>query len=136
MAFALCILTITSLSAMQKQPPRSIRAGQNINEAIQVMAQAGLKEGMGVEIATFNKNIELTGWPVTNGHLVAAFSNVDGRIKSLTLYMDQDRPKSERTNDLVFEVNAYAPATGQTLMIVPNSGMKVRQQTTTGKGKK
>lgn len=116
--------------------PLSIRVGQNINEAIQVMAQAGLKEGLGVEIATSNKNEELTGWPVMNGELVAAFSKVDGRIRSLFLYMDQNRPKRERTNDLVFEVNAYAPATGQILMIVPNPGMKERQPTTSGKGQK
>lgn len=135
-AAVVVLSVVTTLFAIQKQAvrqtPRAIRVGQNIQEAIQVMERAGLKEYLPLQIVPAKKTERLTGWPVSEGHLTACYSVVDHKIVDLELYLvDQDcqrRFKSEQVRNLTFEVKAYAPDTGDILMKVPHKGMPSQQR--------
>lgn len=124
------VMAVTSLQGMQKNSQeikrQIVKVGQDINEAMKVMSQAGIEEGLALAIVASEKNERLSGWPVISGHLVARYSIINNRIVSMALYLeDKDpRPRSQQTRDLVFKVNSYSPITGEMLLIVPNKSMK------------
>jgi len=126
LTFLILLVMVTSLSAMQKTKPAkqtaSVRIGQNISEAIKVMSQAGIKEGLGLALATDSKSEELTGWPVNNGYLIAAYSTVNGRIVSLAIYLPDKDPRirsKTKWKNHTFVVKSYVPSTGEMLVIIP-----------------
>lgn len=116
---------VASLSAMQKAKPAqqrpSVSIGQNINEANKAMSQAGIKEGLGLAIVTNSKSEELTGWPVNDGYLIAAYSTANGRIRSLSIYLPDKDPRIHRkaNESHTFAVKSYVPSTGEMLVIIP-----------------
>lgn len=65
-AAVVVLSVVTTLFAIQKQAvrqtPRAIRVGQSIQEAIQVMERAGLKEYLPLQIVPAKKTERLTGW--------------------------------------------------------------------------
>jgi hypothetical protein len=105
-----------------------IKTGQNIDDVTKIMTSEGYKEA-GLEMETLAKDhVALKMWSVGEGSLIFEYSTNNKKIKNISYYFCDERPKLTRKT-FEFTITEFDPNSKEMKIKLPNKSL----EKTTGK---